>query len=252
MSKVNDLEFLLKLVKFLDGTKGKDKFLKIIQYTSRFLKWYILVHNPKSVWGPKFDGLSSTTSNGRKLWRLGKSLNEYTGIQQLLYKHARFQQQQKKKHEDGYGDEEKENENKREKSGVGESWSHHNFIFYMTFTAKFTFLLYWFLDNVGFLIRAKVVNYDRKKMTRMASYPWFVGCVAYFMLAVYHYSNYQRERSDGSLIRLREDVCRYFCDVMISYSSAEFPYGSTHDGVLGVVGALSALIGAKQIWEDTK
>jgi len=78
------LTFIPKLIKFLDGSKGRDKFCKAIQYGSRSVKWYLLNQDPKSILGQRFDGLYSTTSTGRKLWRLGKSLNEYESIKKML------------------------------------------------------------------------------------------------------------------------------------------------------------------------
>jgi len=221
--------------------------LKIIQYTSRFLKWYILVHNPKSVWGPKFDGLSSTTSTGRKLWRLGKFLNEYEAINKLL--------------DDPNPDQ---------------------IIFTLSLIAKLSFIPYWFLDNVGYLIRAKFLKYDKKQTTIYAAYGWFIGSACNLLVSSYEFykikikiekqfkivKELKIQNKDNSEARkallllwvkrwkLIQDSIRYLCDSIVSFQTADLTnqvFGADiNDGIIGILGVISGGLNAFQIWNETK
>jgi len=236
------LKFLPKFNKFLDGSKGRDKFCKAIQYGSRAIKWYLLSQDPKSKLGQRFDGLYSTTSTGRKLWRLGKSFNEYESIKKLL----------KQPDPDSV-------------------------VFYLNIIGKVAFIPYWFLDNVGYLIRAKFLAYDKKQTTINASYGWFVGCLCSFLLSVYQlynthltlqaqvvaYKQAKQQQKDidelkktlvtlyTARLRLYLDSVRYGCDMMVAFDSAELGV-KLNEGLVGLMGFSSAIINAHQIWQETK
>jgi peroxin-11B len=239
--------YFTRFCKFMDGIKGRDKFSKIVQYGSRAIKHYLLVADAKSEWGQRFDGLYSTTATGRKLFRLLKSANEIETLRNLFVK--------------GESDPVK---------------------LYLTIVKQLSFITYWFFDNIGYFIRAKFLKFDKRTTGLYGSYGWFVGSLSGFVIALYEYQKatakfmkkyktYKEAKEQGKDIgdlkrecweagakRLRcaQDIVRYFLDVIVSGSSAELPQrvGLTppHDGIIGILGALSAAINGYQIWCETK
>jgi len=242
-----------KFCKYIDTIKGRDKLSKIVQYGSRSIKYYLLTADPKSEWGHRFDGLYSTTATGRKLFRMGKSLNEIETLRNLLAK----------------GDD------------------NDPIKYYLSLVKQFGFMSYWFFDNIGYLIRAKFSRADKKSSGLYASYGWFVGSVCGLLLALYdfqkvsgklvnkikQYKEAKQAAKDGvsdaaaalkkdvlalgtKRMKAAEDIVRYWLDCIVSGTSAELPQrvGLTapHDGIIGVMGMLSAGINAYQIWRDDK
>jgi len=240
-----------KFCKFIDTIKGRDKLTKIVQYSSRAAKHYLLAADPKSEWGHRFEGLYSTTATGRKLFRMGKSLNEIETLRNLLTK----------------GDE------------------NDPIKYYLTIVKQLSFMSYWFFDNIGYLIRAKFSRADKKSTGLFASYGWFVGSVCGLLIALYEYQKISaklakkvpqyREQKDRDAssdataalkkdlitlgmkrIKAAEDIVRYWLDCIVAGTSAELPQriGLTapHDGIIGFMGATSAAINGYQIWRDDK
>jgi len=242
-----------KFCKYIDTIKGRDKLTKIVQYGSRAVKHYLLTADPKSEWGARFDSLYSTTATGRKLFRMGKTLNEIETLRNVLAK----------------GD---ENDPMK---------------YYPTVVKQFAFMSYWFFDNIGYLIRAKFSRADKKSIGLYASYGWFVGSACGLLLALYefHRANTKLAKKIGQYreakqaakegasdavtalkkevitlgtkrMKAAEDIVRYWMDCIVAGTSAELPQriGLTapNDGVIGVLGAVSAAINAYQIWRDDK
>jgi len=232
----------------MEGSKGRDKFGKIIQYGSRALKYYLLLDDPKSDWGQRFDGLYSTTATARKLWRLLKSLNEFESLYKLFTQ-----------------------------KDLGDP-----VVYYLQVLQKTSYAAYWAFDNVGYLIRAKFLKLDKKEYSIYAAYGWFVGSVAYLLIASYELyklngkmakksREYKQAKQDGKdlaelkkglvelykkRVRLVSDVVRFWCDVIVSGQTADifqqlFGY-SVHDGHMGILGVISAVLNSQQIWQETK
>ena len=67
---------------FLLGIEGRDKFCKMIQYASRFIKYN--AEGKNEVIFLAFKGLFENMSVARKLFRLFKSFNEYVKIKGIM------------------------------------------------------------------------------------------------------------------------------------------------------------------------
>jgi len=239
--------FFTKFCKFMDGMKGRDKFSKIVQYGSRAIKYHLLTADPKSDWGQRFDGLYSTTATGRKLFRVLKSLNELETLRTALAK----------------GDE-----------GDGVK-------FYLTILKQLAFVWYWFYDNIGYAVRAKFLKYDKKEIGITGSYGWTVASLCGWFIAIWelrklHFKIIKtvkkyKEAAPGKekdemkkellalgtkRVKCFQDIVRYWLDVVVAGSAAELPQAlglaTPDDGVIGVMGSLSAGINAYQIWGETK
>jgi len=231
----------------MDGMKGRDKFSKIVQYGSRAIKYHLLLADPKSDWGQRFDGLYSTTATGRKLFRVAKTFNEFETLRNALAK----------------GDE-------------GDQVK-----FYLTILKQFAFMWYWFYDNIGYFVRAKFLKYDKKEVGVVGSYGWTVGSLCGLLIAVLDWQKThkkllkkikaykeaapgkEKEELKKELLSLGskrskcgEDIARYWLDVVVAGSAAELPQAlglaAPNDGVLGIMGAMSAAINGYQIWRETK
>jgi len=238
--------FFVKFCKFMDGMKGRDKFSKIVQYGARAVKYHLLLADPKSDWGLRFEGLYTTTATGRKLFRVAKSLNELETLRNALAK-------------GNEGDPAK---------------------FYLTIVKQFAFMWYWFFDNIGYFVRAKFLKYDKKEVGIVGSYGWTVGSLCGLLIAALEFQKVQnkilkkakaakessgKEKEDlkseirallSKRVKCVEDLVRYWLDVVVAGTSAELPaalgLATPNDGVIGVMGALSVAINGYQIWRETK
>jgi len=245
-----------KYNKAMETIKFRDKLTKLVQYGARAAKHYLLASDAKSDWGQRFDGLYSTTATGRKLFRVGKTLNELDTLRGVLAKGVD-------------GDPVK---------------------YYLTIVKQLAFMWYWAWDNVGYGIRAKFLKYDKKNVGLYGSYGWTLGSLCGLLLAVSDYQKtnakfvkkakaYKTAKTGVSAadaaanpattelkkevialgLKLRksaEDVVRYWLDVIVSGTSAELPQAiglaAPNDGTIGILGALSAAIAALQVWRDDK
>mmetsp|Transcript_29678 Transcript_29678/g.38363 ORF Transcript_29678/g.38363 Transcript_29678/m.38363 type:complete len:264 (-) Transcript_29678:304-1095(-) len=67
-----------------EKAEGRDKFLKIVQYGSRFWAWYFLSLNDSNEFGQKMYKLYRVTQLSRKAYRLLKVVNEIEKLSQTL------------------------------------------------------------------------------------------------------------------------------------------------------------------------
>eukprot|EP00922_Rhytidocystis_sp_ex-Travisia-forbesii_P009303 GHVS01013561.1.p1 GENE.GHVS01013561.1~~GHVS01013561.1.p1 ORF type:complete len:143 (+),score=23.42 GHVS01013561.1:112-540(+) len=81
-------------VKFLNQTEGRDKVTKCLQYGCRALSWLLLDTN-RDV-SARLTALYKTSSDSRKIFRLGKFMNEYVKLRSLARElHQSGHEQQK-------------------------------------------------------------------------------------------------------------------------------------------------------------
>lgn len=244
--KKTTVALLAKTAKYIESLKGRDKITKIVQYGSRAIKHYLLASDPKSDWGQRFDGLASATGTGRKLFRMGKTLNEIETLKGLLKK--------------------------------GDEGNTTKYVLSLVKTVSFG--TYWFLDNISFLIRAKFSKADKKQIGLYGGYAWFLANISALLITVLDYlkasnkltkktSELRKAEGDkkdtAELVKevaeltvkrqkATEDIIRYWCDCVVSSHAAEVPQmvgmSPLHDGQLGFLGVISAGINACQIWRD--
>jgi len=155
-------------------------------------------------------------------------------------------------------------------------------VFTLSLISKLSFIPYWFLDNVGYLIRAKFLKYDKKQTTIYAAYGWFIGSACNLIVTSYELYKIQIkiekqfkavkelkiQNKDNSEARkallllwikrwkLIQDTIRYMCDSIVSFQTADLTqqlFGSNiNDGYMGLLGVASGSINAFQIWNETK
>ncbi|PRP83577.1 hypothetical protein PROFUN_09126 [Planoprotostelium fungivorum] len=64
---------LNRVVRFMDTTAGRDKIVRLLQYSSRFFGWW-LVNNNRLDLAKKFSSIEAHASMARKVFRLFKSI----------------------------------------------------------------------------------------------------------------------------------------------------------------------------------
>eukprot|EP00823_Brevimastigomonas_motovehiculus_P008147 TRINITY_DN7419_c0_g1_i1.p1 TRINITY_DN7419_c0_g1~~TRINITY_DN7419_c0_g1_i1.p1 ORF type:complete len:258 (-),score=67.43 TRINITY_DN7419_c0_g1_i1:172-897(-) len=211
--------------------KGRDKVCKAIQYGARAIKYYLLQADKSSKWGKRFENLANTAGTARKYFRLAKTLEEYEQVLELLA---------------------------HPKSDSIDQ--------YLNLIHRVSFMWYWFFDNVNFGVRAKFLTYDKKQVNLLASYGWTLGVAAQWLNVIYGmYNNFRdtaslddkKEENKDKLKKLSDkrgklyqDLVKQSCDLVVSSTSAQFPQQllgkAPHDGILGVLGVISAFIGGYQ------
>jgi len=67
-------DYFNHFLKFLENSAGRDKIVRLLQYGSRFLAWWLLNNNQPNL-SKKFSNLEAHSSISRKVFRLLKSLS---------------------------------------------------------------------------------------------------------------------------------------------------------------------------------
>jgi peroxin-11B len=73
-------EQVTRIIKYLEGHNGRDKIVRLFQYGSRFLGWWLVINN-KGDLSKRVSNLEQSSSMARKVFRLAKSISH---VQQLL------------------------------------------------------------------------------------------------------------------------------------------------------------------------
>ncbi|OEH74092.1 peroxisomal biogenesis factor pex11 [Cyclospora cayetanensis] len=122
------------------SAEGRDKVTKALQYGCRFLAW--AVSNSKAA--SKFTAVYRASADSRKVFRLGKFINEYAALLRLAAAKTPEADIDKKIH------------------GI----------------CRAAFLCYWLADNAFILTKLKVMNHSQQKLTRLSGFCWLVALLA--------------------------------------------------------------------------
>ncbi|CEL95958.1 unnamed protein product [Vitrella brassicaformis CCMP3155] len=141
MSVVKSRDEVALLVKFWNQTEGRDKFCKCLQYGCRGLAWLLMEEKDLAA---RLSALYKTTADSRKIFRLGKFLNEYLKLQQL-FKSTDPQLDQLSKS--------------------------------LNVLNRAAFFAYWVCDNLSILSKIKVIKGDTPKLAKRAFLFWFLALV---------------------------------------------------------------------------
>ncbi|CBZ52051.1 peroxisomal biogenesis factor 11 domain-containing protein [Neospora caninum Liverpool] len=161
MAFSNERDEVAHLVKFWSSTvkikkylffitEGRDKSTKCLQYGSRTLASFLVTRNPKVA--AKFAALTGTASDGRKIFRLGKFLNEYVKVKAILIAFLRSRCKSAKL-----------------------PWDECHKTQLLQLISRFGFLCYWVLDNLLLLSKIKFLGFDTKKLAKLCGVFWLIG-----------------------------------------------------------------------------
>eukprot|EP01068_Selenidium_serpulae_P006526 Selendium_serpulae@DN4423_c0_g1_i1.p1 len=144
-------------VKVLNQTEGRDKLSKCVQYGSRVISWYL---GGKTDVGRRFAALQATVGDSRKIFRLGKFMNEYMrlhGIARAYPKQAQF--------------------------GGALSRSTEVTGDVLQCLSRGAFLLYWVYDGMTILTKIKFIRFgDPPRLMQRSGLCWFAGLLSGLVL----------------------------------------------------------------------
>lgn len=133
------------LISFGNKVEGRDKVMKFLQYTARFLRTSV---KDKSTL-ERLNGLFSAAGDARKMFRLAKSINEYDTIMKLL-----------------------------NNPGLD------SVAMILQLLARSSFFIYWILDNLVILSKIKVIKFQAKSWSRPGMTAWFIGIIFSLLLLI--------------------------------------------------------------------
>lgn len=221
-------------VGFWNETEGRDKFTKCIQYATRGISY--ILEADSDVRG-RLSSLSKTAADSRKIFRLGKSINEYLKISKLL-----------------------------------ESDSPNNLLI----LSRIGFFGYWLFDGLVILTKTGVIKKKPARFLKLAAYCWLIGLLTSILneIRIYQKSiqDQRREESDlpkggegGPQIAKKYQSVRHTCcinliknlgDTITASHNAEIPHRvighGFNDGLVGIGGFTSAFLTCIQLIQAQK
>ena len=123
------------------------------------------------------------------------------------------------------------------------------------------FLFYWLFDNLGILSTIKFLQYDPKRMNKIASFAWSFGLsfgLVKNMLELYKIILSQakeKEKKNCDLLIFAKllEIIGKLGDLLVSVNGTEIPLMLTgkgiNEGVLGAGGFISAVIAIYTQWK---
>ncbi|CAH0486953.1 unnamed protein product [Peronospora farinosa] len=235
------LDTFIKLAFCLEG---RDKLSKILQYGSRAVAFYILSINPKSDVGQRLYALYKVMQQSRKAFRLGKSITYYKKLETL---------------------------SKNKSLSEGQR--------YLQFVQNLGMLGYFITDNLAFASKAKVLYFDADKLAYRGGILWFCANLAGFFNALDNLNaDVEKEKCVRDILASEEDTTRVetlqhqletlrscrckqllavlkaTCDLIVSSNttgvrlSERITGTKLHDGVIGSVGCVSAMVVLYNTW----
>eukprot|EP00922_Rhytidocystis_sp_ex-Travisia-forbesii_P032294 GHVS01048014.1.p1 GENE.GHVS01048014.1~~GHVS01048014.1.p1 ORF type:complete len:300 (+),score=39.55 GHVS01048014.1:113-1012(+) len=197
------------VVKFLSQTESRDKVTKCLQYGCRALAWLLLDAN-KDV-STRLTSLYKTSSDSRKIFRLGKFMNEYIKLRNL----ARELQQARKEQE----------RQMEEDEGSQLLCSEAIIANSLQFISRAGFMGYWIFDSLCILSKIRLYHGDTPKLTKKAGGLWFIGLVFGLVFELYRLKR-SLERETG----LKQQILMNDSTVAPDATTSEEKTGSQSGG----------------------
>ncbi|KAL2354871.1 putative peroxisomal membrane protein PMP27 [Cryomyces antarcticus] len=216
-------------LKFVAMTVGRDKTLRTLQYFSRFLAWYLYRTNYTPAAIKPFEAVKKQFGLTRKCMRIGKFVEHFKAA--------------------GLAADAKTMDPVLRYCAVGRQLGYAMYMSLDTLT---------YLDAAG--IRPSAVA---KRLQREAYKAWFAGLVFNAVAGVYTLwllRQKEVDRTDGekavegkklqkernaTQLQLLSDLCD------LTVPSAALGYADLDDGVVGLAGTVSSLIGLYGVWKKT-
>eukprot|EP01087_Luapelamoeba_hula_P019705 TRINITY_DN656_c0_g1_i1.p1 TRINITY_DN656_c0_g1~~TRINITY_DN656_c0_g1_i1.p1 ORF type:complete len:226 (-),score=41.66 TRINITY_DN656_c0_g1_i1:107-784(-) len=209
------------LCKYLAFTDGRDKLYKFFHYGAKFLGWWFTVLMRNQVTGDYWYNIDRTISEGRKLLRAFKFIEELYRLRTLKEPRTAF------------------------------------FIGQM---CKCLFMaLYYLFNNISYLAGHKIIDANAQKHMKWSLYCWLIALLFAFSMDVTLYRENKRSqlkakgkkeelaflKTQGTALQLA--IIREVANIQISSSLVDInPIGN--NGLTGLAGMVEAALGAYQIW----
>ncbi|KAI4088822.1 MAG: hypothetical protein LQ344_005799 [Seirophora lacunosa] len=219
-------------LRFVATTVGRDKLLRTLQYFSRFYAWYLFrTNNPPRLIAP-FEAIKKQFGLTRKALRLGKNVEHF----------------------------------KAAAAAIDDTKSQDELLRYCAVGRQLGYATYLTLDMVTYLDSAGIWKLESAKRLQKEAYrAWFVGLMFNAIAGLYtlwglrireqgvdkgdgqgmvESKKIQRERTTTNL-QLVSDVCD------LTIPSSALGYANLDDGIVGLAGTISSLIGVWGAWKKT-
>ncbi|KAH9810747.1 peroxisomal membrane protein PMP30B-like [Teratosphaeria destructans] len=218
--------------RFLATTVGRDKTLRTIQYFSRFLAWYTYRTNSPATTVALFEGIKKNFGSVRKAMRIGKNLEHFKAA-----------------------------------AVAADSKNLDPTLKYLAVGRQLGYAFYLTFDALTYLDAAGIKKWEgAARLQREAYKAWLAGLLCNVAAGVYTLYNLQlsvkkqtdsqdaekavevkklqKERAAAQL-QLLSDLCD------ITVPSSALGYANFDDGIVGLAGTTSSLIGLLAAWTKT-
>ncbi|KAF3903997.1 hypothetical protein AA313_de0202739 [Arthrobotrys entomopaga] len=222
------------LLKFLSTTLGRDKILRLIQYISRFLSFYLYRKGYSAAAIAPFDAIKKQFGMTRKLMRVGKNMESFKSAS-LAY-------------------DEKAVDPVLKYAAVGR---HLGYAGYLT------------LDSIHYLDASGIMKFNNaKRISETANKFWFTGLVFSIASSVYtlrriaeRHASLNKQEAEHTVEEkklakdekaVKKQLLSDLCDITIpGYALSMWGFQGLDDGFVGLAGSASSIIGCLAAWDKT-
>ncbi|KAF3936698.1 hypothetical protein ABW19_dt0200599 [Dactylella cylindrospora] len=223
---------LAHIIKLLSTTVGRDKVLRLIQYISRFLSFYLYRKGYSAAAIAPFDAIKKQFGMTRKLMRIGKNMESFKAASKAY--------------------DEKAVDPILKYAAVGR---HLGYAGYLT------------LDGIHYLDSSGIMKLTNAKfIADQALKCWFMGLVFSIGSSVYtlrriaeRHASLNKQEAEHSIEEkklvkdekaVKTQLLSDLCDITIpGYSLGIWGFKGLDDGIVGLAGSVSSFIGLMSAWE---
>lgn len=222
-------------LRFVATTVGRDKVLRTLQYFARFYSWYLYrTNNPTSAIQP-WTIVKTQFGLTRKILRIGKFVEHFKAASELY--------------------------DVAVKSGSGDKISQ-----YLQTLRQIGYAGYMLFDTMTVPDAMGARKFENAKRLQATAYRfWFTGLLASALAGIYNLyilnqkaKQFNEKDPDGKMekvsiakqrkvanIQLTSDLCD------LTVPSTALGYANFDDGIIGLAGTLSSLLGIQGVWAKT-
>jgi len=211
----------------MESTAGRDKIARTIQYTAKFLGWWVAV-NGRADLSKRLNTLENSTSTGRKLFRLAKFLNNFSNAKKSYHENT-------------------------------------DPVVQLTSVIGEVSLGLWLIfDNIVWAGKTGVTTADVTKISRKANQFWLLAMISAIIKNAYLLQQTQISINNttkyDALVSLRQRQFSFLLDLVRNMFDLTIPSTALSkelaarlpSGVVGLCGMISSFIGLYQVWVKVK
>ncbi|RHZ75304.1 hypothetical protein Glove_216g203 [Diversispora epigaea] len=226
-----------KFVKFTSTTAGRDKSYRGVQFFARFLVWYLSRKGYDKEIIQRFNLLKNTLGSSRKLFRVGKFVEHLQNASKALNNTEGFAK-------------------------------------FSTFGRQICYSIYLFLDSLSWINSTGAYKFNQiKRINETSARFWFIGIIFSISNGIYklnqnkhrhdHFEKVSRsklaEKDEHTNIRaetakLKSERRALIRQMTIDFLDITIPatvlgYIKWEDGIIGLAGVISSILGAQPQWK---